>query len=95
MRLLRVLGPAVVGRGAAPDVGMVGAVTPWAGSRSRRTSARRGPRIVICRNGEPVADLVPHQREVSMAAGKKLGAIKVNYDPTEEASEADWPPEAR
>jgi len=56
---------------------------------------KSGRRIVICRNGEPVADLVPHQREVSMAADKKLGAIKVNYDPTEEASEADWPPEAR
>jgi len=56
---------------------------------------KSGRRIVICRNGEPVADLVPHQREVSMAADKKLGAIKVNYDPTEEASEADWPPDAR
>ena len=56
---------------------------------------KSGRRIVICRNGEPVADLVPHQREVSMAADKKLGAIKVKYDPTEEASEADWPPDAR
>ena len=56
---------------------------------------KSGRRIVICRNGKPVADLVPHQREVSMAADKKLGAIKVKYDPTEEASEADWPPDAR
>ena len=56
---------------------------------------KSGRRIVICRNGEPVADLVPHQREVSMRADKKLGAIKVKYDPTEEASEADWPPDAR
>ena len=56
---------------------------------------KNGKRIVICRNGKPVADLVPHQHEVSMAADKKLGAIKVKYDPTEEASEADWPPDAR
>jgi len=56
---------------------------------------KSGRRIVICRNGKPVADLVPHHREVSMAADKKLGAIKVKYDPTEEASEADWPPDAR
>jgi antitoxin (DNA-binding transcriptional repressor) of toxin-antitoxin stability system len=56
---------------------------------------KSGKRIVICRSGKPVADLVPHRREVSMAADKKLGAIKVKYDPTEEASEADWPLDAR
>lgn len=55
---------------------------------------KNGMRIVICRNGKPVADLVPHHREVSMAADKKLGAIKVKYDPTEEVSEDDWPPDA-
>jgi antitoxin (DNA-binding transcriptional repressor) of toxin-antitoxin stability system len=56
---------------------------------------KSGKRIVICRSGKPVADLVPHRREVSMAADKKLGAIKVKYDPTEEASETDWPLDAR
>lgn len=54
-----------------------------------------GKRIVICRNGEPVADLVPHQRAVSMAADKKLGALTIKYDPTEEASEGDWPLDTR
>jgi antitoxin (DNA-binding transcriptional repressor) of toxin-antitoxin stability system len=56
---------------------------------------KSGKRIVICRSGKPVADLVPHRHEVSMAADKKLGAIKVKYDPTEEASETDWPLDAR
>lgn len=56
---------------------------------------KSGKRIVICRNGEPVADLVPHRRDVSMAADKKLGAIKIKYDPTEEAGEVDWPSDAR
>ena len=56
---------------------------------------KSGKRIVICRSGKPVADLVPHRREVSMAADKKLGAIKVKYDPIEEASETDWPLDAR
>ena len=56
---------------------------------------KSGKRIVICRNGKPIADLVPHHQEVSMASDKKLGAIKVKYDPTEEASEEDWPPDAR
>jgi antitoxin (DNA-binding transcriptional repressor) of toxin-antitoxin stability system len=56
---------------------------------------KSGKRFVICRNGKPIADLVPHHHEVSMAADVKLGAIKVNYDPTEEADEADWPLESR
>jgi prevent-host-death family protein len=56
---------------------------------------KTGKRIVICRNGKPVADLVPHQRALSMAGDRKLGPIKIDYDPIEEADEADWPPEAR
>ena len=52
-------------------------------------------RVVICRNGKPVADLVPHQREVSMESDGALGAIKINYDPSEPLNDADWPPESR
>jgi prevent-host-death family protein len=55
----------------------------------------RGERIVICRNGEPVADLVPHRRKVSMAPDPKLGAFTVGYDPTEELGDDEWPSEAR
>ena len=56
---------------------------------------KRGERIVICRNGKPVADLVPHQTVVAMGADRKLGAIAIHYDPTEEATEAEWPADAR
>ena len=56
---------------------------------------KNGKRIVICRNGKPVADLVPHHDEVSMSPDKNLGAIKIKYDPTEEASDGEWPPDAR
>ena len=52
---------------------------------------RKRSRIVICRNGKPVADLVPHQAEVSMEPDKKLGAIGIHYDPIEEAREEEWP----
>jgi antitoxin (DNA-binding transcriptional repressor) of toxin-antitoxin stability system len=51
--------------------------------------------FVICRNGEPVADLVPHRKIVSMAPDPKLGAFKIGYDPTEELGEGEWPSEAR
>ena len=54
-----------------------------------------GSRSVICRNGEPVADLVPHRKTVSMAPDPKLGAFKINYDPTEGVSEEDWPSDCR
>lgn len=56
---------------------------------------KNGKRFVICRNGEPIADLVPHAAEVSMAPDKHLGAIKIKYDPIEEADETDWPSELR
>lgn len=55
----------------------------------------RGERIVICRNGEPVADLVPHRRKVSMAPDAKLGAFVIGYDPTEELTDEEWPGDAR
>ncbi|MBI2799846.1 MAG: type II toxin-antitoxin system Phd/YefM family antitoxin [Gammaproteobacteria bacterium] len=52
---------------------------------------KSGKRFVICRNGEPIADLILHQVDVSMAADKHLGAIKIKYDPSEEADDTDWP----
>jgi len=55
----------------------------------------KGAGFVICRNGEPVADLVPHRRKVSMTPDPKLGAIKIKYDPTEELGEEEWPQDAR
>ena len=55
----------------------------------------KGAGFVICRNGEPVADLVPHRKNVSMVADPKLGAITLHYDPTEGVGEADWPSEFR
>jgi prevent-host-death family protein len=51
----------------------------------------RRERIVICRNGKPVADLVPHQSSISMAADKRLGKVGILYDPVEPASEEEWP----
>ena len=55
----------------------------------------KGASFVICRNGEPVADLVPHRQKVSMEPDPKLGAININYDPVEELSEEEWPQDAR
>jgi antitoxin (DNA-binding transcriptional repressor) of toxin-antitoxin stability system len=56
---------------------------------------QRGSRFVICRNGQPVADLVPHQAVNRLQPDKKLGALRIKYDPVEELAPADWPLEAR
>ena len=46
--------------------------------------------IVICRNGEPVADLVPHKRASRIKAHPVLGKIKIGYDPVETLSVEEW-----
>ena len=56
---------------------------------------RKSVGFVICRDGEPVADLVPHRRNVSMGPDPKLGRLKIGYDPTEDIDPADWPEDAR
>ena len=47
--------------------------------------------FVICRNGEPVADLVPHQRGTRVKTHPVLGKIKIAYDPVAPLSAAEWP----
>jgi hypothetical protein len=42
-----------------------------------------------------VADLVPHQAVNRLQPDKKLGALRIKYDPVEELTPADWPDEAR
>lgn len=49
-----------------------------------------GERIVICRNGTPVADLVPHQRKDRTKSHPALRKIKIGYDPTEPLSPDEW-----
>ena len=52
-------------------------------------------RIVICRNGEPVADLVPHQRKDRTRPHPALRKISIRYDPVESLSDAEWPKASR
>ena len=51
--------------------------------------------IVICRNGEPVADLVPHKRVNRVKTHPVLSKIKIGYDPVEPLSADEWPEAAR
>ena len=51
--------------------------------------------IVLCRNDEPVADLVPHQRVNRTKTHPALSKIKICYDPVEPLSTPEWPEAAR
>ncbi|MCU0786059.1 MAG: type II toxin-antitoxin system prevent-host-death family antitoxin [Verrucomicrobia bacterium] len=51
--------------------------------------------IVICRNGEPVADLVPHKRTNRVKPHSTLGRIKIGYDPVESLAADEWPEAGR
>jgi prevent-host-death family protein len=54
-----------------------------------------GETVVICRNGEPVADLVPHKKANRLKKHPVLGRIKIGYDPAEPIAEDEWPKAAR
>ena len=51
--------------------------------------------IVICRNGEPVADLVPHRRVNRIKPHPTLSRVKIGYDPVEPLAADEWPEAAR
>ena len=52
---------------------------------------KKGEPIFICRNGKPVADLVPHERPNRLTRHPVMSAVKINYNPTEPLSDDEWP----
>jgi len=50
-----------------------------------------GETFVICRNGAPVADLVPHRKADRRTPHPIMGRITIRYDPTEPLDEKEWP----
>ena len=49
-----------------------------------------GKEFVICRNGQPVADLIPHQQKSRLAPHPLLSKVKIKYDPTEPLAADEW-----
>lgn len=47
-------------------------------------------RFVICRNGKPVADLVPHKKTIRHLPDPLLSQVKVMCNLTEPMIETDW-----
>ncbi len=51
----------------------------------------KGESYAICRNGKPVADLVPHVRKDRLHPHSVMHRIRIKYDPTESLTPAEWP----
>ncbi|MBI5479335.1 MAG: type II toxin-antitoxin system Phd/YefM family antitoxin [Deltaproteobacteria bacterium] len=56
---------------------------------------RRGKCFVICRNGKPVAYLVPHRARGRSRPHPLLSQLDIRYDPTEPLGAEEWPEEQR
>ena len=52
---------------------------------------KTGTTVFICRNGKPVADLVPHRRPDRLTPHPVMSDIKIHYDPTEPLTPDEWP----
>jgi antitoxin (DNA-binding transcriptional repressor) of toxin-antitoxin stability system len=57
----------------------------------------RGELVVLCRNGTPVADIVPHEaaRAATLQPDPELLGARFLEDPTKGVSTEDWPEELR
>lgn len=52
-----------------------------------------GERFLICRNGRPVAELVPHEKRNRIVPHPVMRKIVLHYDPTEPLTDDEWPEE--
>ena len=53
----------------------------------------KGETVLICRNGQPIADLVRHRRGNRLARHRVMSKVKLHYDPTEPLTAEEWPAE--
>jgi prevent-host-death family protein len=52
-----------------------------------------GEKVLICRRGQPVAELVPHRKRDRdrLETHPVLSQIDIHYDPVEPLTEEEWP----
>ena len=56
---------------------------------------KTGEKVLICRHGEPIADLLPHRKRNRLEPHPVMGKIGIHYDPIEPLSENEWPESIR
>jgi prevent-host-death family protein len=54
-----------------------------------------GEKVLICRHGKPIADLVPHHKRSRLEPHPVMGKIRINYNPIEPLAEDEWPESSR
>lgn len=50
-----------------------------------------GEPVLICRQGTPVADLVPHRSRSRLVPHPVMQHIRIDYDPTAPLTPDEWP----
>ena len=56
---------------------------------------KTGEKVLICRHGKPVADLVPHRKRSRLQPHPVMRNVRIDYDPTEPLAEDEWPENSR
>lgn len=51
---------------------------------------QKGETFLICRNGKPIAELIPHKKINRLAYHPSLSKIQINYNPVEDVSPQEW-----
>ena len=51
---------------------------------------QKGETFVICRNGQPVAELIPFRRNSRLEYHPTLSRINIGFDPVEDLSDNEW-----
>jgi antitoxin (DNA-binding transcriptional repressor) of toxin-antitoxin stability system len=51
---------------------------------------KKGETFLICRNGQPVAELIPHKRRSRLTYHPVMRNINIGYDPVEDLSDDEW-----
>lgn len=61
-----------------------------------KCAEQSGETVLICRDGEPVAELkaLPKTRVNRLKPDPRLKPLAIRYDPTEPLSAEEWPTEA-
>lgn len=56
---------------------------------------KTGERVLICRYGKPVADLIPHRKRSRLQPHPVMRNVRIDYDPTGPLPEDAWWKERR
>ncbi len=54
-----------------------------------------GESVLICHEGKPVADLVPHRMRSRLIPHPVMQQIRIAYEPTEPLTADEWPEQSR